>query len=343
MNKENGITLIALVITIIVLLILAGISISLVAGDNGILNKSDKAKTKTEQAAILEELRIKIYDKKTEDIENKSTNISYIKTAGYVADEFEEDNETCYVINPNRLNPVPSTGKGTVAKGDIYYLKTGDLYYLDSQKNATNLGGIYRETISNEEIPEDIFEYEDPEETILIGVKEEYIVVLNHGNYQAPSKNISYDIVKNGKSVTKIKIPDKVVRIDGRAFAHFRNIEEVIFGNNIKSFGTFTFLECESIKEINVPYGTVEIGYGAFVGCTNLSKIVIPETVENLCRCLVGGYSKVGATTGSVYIEVHGKESWLDFNDIEPVGVEYGEDLGYMGLSRDCDTVVFSK
>lgn len=36
-NKELGITLIALVITIIVLLILAGISISMLTGDNGIL------------------------------------------------------------------------------------------------------------------------------------------------------------------------------------------------------------------------------------------------------------------------------------------------------------------
>lgn len=44
MNKERGITLIALVITIIVLLILAGITISMLTGENGILNKASKAK-----------------------------------------------------------------------------------------------------------------------------------------------------------------------------------------------------------------------------------------------------------------------------------------------------------
>lgn len=40
MNKQKGITLIALVITIIILLILAGISISTLTGENGILRKS---------------------------------------------------------------------------------------------------------------------------------------------------------------------------------------------------------------------------------------------------------------------------------------------------------------
>ena len=46
---SNGITLIALVITIIVLLILAGISISMLSGDNGILQKSTEAKTNTKR------------------------------------------------------------------------------------------------------------------------------------------------------------------------------------------------------------------------------------------------------------------------------------------------------
>ena len=44
MKNRNGITLIALIITIIVLLILAGVTISLVVGDNGILSKSTQAK-----------------------------------------------------------------------------------------------------------------------------------------------------------------------------------------------------------------------------------------------------------------------------------------------------------
>lgn len=46
-NNASGITLIALVVTIVVLLILAGVSISLVLGDNGIISKSKEARAET--------------------------------------------------------------------------------------------------------------------------------------------------------------------------------------------------------------------------------------------------------------------------------------------------------
>ena len=56
MCKENrGITLIALVITIIVLLILAGVTIAALSGNNGILTRAKEAKEKTEQAQKDEE------------------------------------------------------------------------------------------------------------------------------------------------------------------------------------------------------------------------------------------------------------------------------------------------
>ena len=49
-NKAEGITLISLIITIIVLLILAGISIATLTGDNGIISQATNAKEKTEIA-----------------------------------------------------------------------------------------------------------------------------------------------------------------------------------------------------------------------------------------------------------------------------------------------------
>ena len=47
LKNSKGITLIALVITIIVLLILAAISIATLTGENGILTQANKAKTET--------------------------------------------------------------------------------------------------------------------------------------------------------------------------------------------------------------------------------------------------------------------------------------------------------
>ena len=58
--KTNGITLIALVITIIVLLILAGVSIATLTGDNGILTQANKAKAETEKAGAQEKVELEV-------------------------------------------------------------------------------------------------------------------------------------------------------------------------------------------------------------------------------------------------------------------------------------------
>ena len=52
MTNNKGITLIALVITIIVLLILAGVSIAMLTGQNGILTQANTAKTDTANAEL---------------------------------------------------------------------------------------------------------------------------------------------------------------------------------------------------------------------------------------------------------------------------------------------------
>ena len=54
-NKESGITLVALVVTIIVLIILAGVSIAMLVGENGIITQAQRAKQETEQAQRDEE------------------------------------------------------------------------------------------------------------------------------------------------------------------------------------------------------------------------------------------------------------------------------------------------
>ena len=72
-KESNGITLIALVITIIVLLILAGVSISMLSGDNGILRQATNAKILTGKANIVEQAKLDILG---QIAENKGQNIS---------------------------------------------------------------------------------------------------------------------------------------------------------------------------------------------------------------------------------------------------------------------------
>ena len=68
-RREKGITLIALVITIIVLLILAGVTIATLTGDNGILKKSNDAKEETRGASVEEAVELWKINKKQKDIQ----------------------------------------------------------------------------------------------------------------------------------------------------------------------------------------------------------------------------------------------------------------------------------
>ena len=72
MRNQKGVTLVALVVTIIVLIILAGISINLVLGENGIITLAKKAKENTELAKEDEETNL---NEAYEYIENGSNNV----------------------------------------------------------------------------------------------------------------------------------------------------------------------------------------------------------------------------------------------------------------------------
>ena len=61
LKNSKGITLVALVVTIVVLLILAGISINMVLGENGLIAKAKEARNAYEQDAINTEKALQNY------------------------------------------------------------------------------------------------------------------------------------------------------------------------------------------------------------------------------------------------------------------------------------------
>ena len=65
LKKQNGITLIALVITIVVLIILASVAINITVGENGIFNRAIQAKEQFEMAAVKEKLNLAILEVQT--------------------------------------------------------------------------------------------------------------------------------------------------------------------------------------------------------------------------------------------------------------------------------------
>ena len=64
MKKENGITLVALVVTIIVLLILAGVSLSMVFSQDGIFQRAENAANKWNAAAANEATYLNNFENK---------------------------------------------------------------------------------------------------------------------------------------------------------------------------------------------------------------------------------------------------------------------------------------
>ena len=85
MKNQKGITLIALVITIIVLLILAGVSIAMLTGQNGILNQAKGSKTETVKAEAVEKINLALNAVKSEIYKQQVTNTTYAPAASATA------------------------------------------------------------------------------------------------------------------------------------------------------------------------------------------------------------------------------------------------------------------
>lgn len=125
-TKEKGITLIALVITIIVLLILAGISISMLSGNNSILEQATRAKTKNTHANVLEQLQLEAsaytIDKNTGVYSNSL--IDYLKSKSIISDISGEEDK--WLINVTTLlGSNQPKGNGTYPN-DVYVLEKQD-------------------------------------------------------------------------------------------------------------------------------------------------------------------------------------------------------------------------
>lgn len=108
-RNTKGITLIALVVTVIVLIILAGVSISLVLGQNGIVNKAEKAKENTELAKTEEETILNDLAKQIEEGTSGGTTNPQetIKTVEEVKDGDYFNKPTTIKDNNGNLIKVP--------------------------------------------------------------------------------------------------------------------------------------------------------------------------------------------------------------------------------------------
>lgn len=124
-NKNKGITLIALVITIIVLLILAGVTIATLTGDNGLLQKATIAKQENEKAREDELIRLAVLAAKTKaEAEGKGT---------ITEDDLKDQLESALGKDFNEVD-VNSTSYGWSYKNNYIIYKNGDVKDTSSLK-----------------------------------------------------------------------------------------------------------------------------------------------------------------------------------------------------------------
>ena len=122
-KNTKGITLIALVVTIIVLIILAGVSINLVMGDNGIITMAQKAKENTELA-------------QTEEEKQLSELVGILEQeagGGYNTEKKVNAPRLTAGMTPIKFTEPSSTEKGTVVKTTS---EDADWYSYDEKKWA---------------------------------------------------------------------------------------------------------------------------------------------------------------------------------------------------------------
>jgi len=156
-KRDNGITLSVLVVTIIVLLILAGITISFSLGKNGIIAKAKNAAEKYKQAEIDEQIQLNsLYSNLSISSSNGNTNVTIEEVSNIVEKMLDYKlNEKMLkqypigsiYISENSTNPKEFIGGEWEQVKDRFLLSAGDKY------NAGSTGGEETHTLTVAEMP----------------------------------------------------------------------------------------------------------------------------------------------------------------------------------------------
>ena len=188
-KETRGITLIALVITIIVLLILAGVSIATLTGENGILTRAQDARTETEEAEEREAIQLAYAgavaekrgtgDVTADDLKREfgtnGTNATAVDNGdGTITVTFGAPSNRVYTIDVDGNITGPGTGEnpggdstGSVQPGEIV-ATTVKNNYTDSEGNkATVPAGFVVSKISEEQkVSSGLVIYDIPEDKL---------------------------------------------------------------------------------------------------------------------------------------------------------------------------------
>ena len=145
-KSNKGITLIALVVTIIVLLILAGVSIQMLTGQTGILSQARQAVKATKEGEIIEDIQLKLFDDQIDNqgIKKKSDLIILLSQYGTVKEE--NGKIKSIVLEDGTEIAIERIYTGEIIEDNATYIYTKE--ELEDFRNNVNLGKTYKnETI----------------------------------------------------------------------------------------------------------------------------------------------------------------------------------------------------
>ena len=98
---------------------------------------------------------------------------------------------------------------------------------------------------------------------------------------------IDEDAFAGCSSLTSVTIPDSIIRIDEGTFACCSSLTSVTIPDSVKSIGAYAFSFCTSLKSITIPNSVKRIGDEAFYNCTSLNRVNITD-VAKWCKIWFG-------------------------------------------------------
>ena len=328
MKRGSGVTLIALAVTIIVMLILAGVTISTLTGNSGITTKASKAKTKSYLANIKEEYELYLSEKRMDDEYDLDTLYANDKTIRYEGNEVGSGiTEICSSIKKG------DEKKFEIIKGKIYYVSQDkkvipiavELGFSINPYEITD-NGVLRSSAMNLYLVDnngklDLSEYEGKIKTIEAGAFskveiESGITPLSSIVLPKGITTIGDDAFSYNTSLTSIKIPNTVTTIGKRAFRGCTNLTSIEIPDSVTYIGDYCFYGCNrlqkiklskkiqtinqrllqgcsSLTEIEIPEGVKSIGFQAFCNCNKLTTITLPASLTSFNGTAIAGLSRL--------------------------------------------------
>ena len=262
-KNEKAVTLVALVISIIVLIILSAVTFNLTVGNNGIITRSFEARYMMQLSSFQEELgsfkAVKLMDN---DGFLESSITSGENSLIYNTQPEGEGGNIYDVITS--LKDSNFAGKLEIIKGEIVLNSTDEI-----EIKAAQAVGI-------EVNPYIIVDGE------LTSSGANLALMDKNGTLTIPEgvEKIGKGAFANLSGLKTIIIPGTVKEIGANAFRNNVDLETVILQEGVEVIGDSAFQECSNLKNIELPESLTEIREYAFYLCTSLDNVKIPSKIE---------------------------------------------------------------